>query len=275
MSIQQAQYFIEHYGRKLDQARFALHFGNGSPEAFLAELTPYQNPDGGFGHSLELDIEAPDSQPFATEIALDYCLRAGIPAQTPLLQRMVAYLEETQDEDGCWRFAPEIYAHPLAPWFQGWTWPNLTPSCSLAGLLCEYGLGSARLHSRVQTLFEQWTNLSDLTEGEFYAVRAYAYYFLPESNLPQREFYLSGLLWWLIRRHLSNEIADNGHWFEYVRSPRTYTGQHLPASILNDRLARLVAEQRSDGGWPTPYNPMWRGPVTINNLLVLKAFGRL
>ncbi len=273
--------FIDRSSRKIDQARFALHFSGGSLEAFLAALEPYQNSDGGFGHALEVDIEAPGSQPFATELALDYCLRAGIPADTPLVQNMVTYLEKSQDEDGCWRFTPDIYAHPLAPWFHGWTWPNLNPSCTLAGILREYGLGSPRLHARVAALFDQWANLGEITEGEFYAVRAYAIYFLPQGtqgtagDLAQREFYLSGLLWWLIRRHLSNEIADNGHWFEYIRSPYTYVGARLPASILTDRLDRLVAEQRPDGGWPTPYNPLWRGPVTINNLLVLRAFGRL
>lgn len=267
--------FMECNGRDIDKARFALHFGGGSPEAFLEALAPYQNPDGGFGHALEVDIEAPDSQPFATELALEYCLRGGIAGTQPLVQRAVAYLEETQEEDGCWRFTSEIYAHPLAPWFRGWTWPNLNPSCTLAGILREYGLGSARLHQRVATLFERWQNLGEITEGEFYAVRAYAIYFLPEGELPQREFYLSGLLWWLIRRHFSNEIADNGHWFEYIRSPHTWVGQRLPAHILQERLARLRAEQSPDGGWPTPYNPLWRGPVTINNLLILNAFGQL
>jgi hypothetical protein len=230
-----AQQFIAQHGRKIDQARFALHFNDGSQQDYLDALAEYQNPDGGFGNALEVDIEAPGSQPF------------------------------TKD----------IYAHPLAPWFQGWTWPNLNPSCTIAGILREYGLGSPLLHQRVAHLFKQWANLGEFTEGEFYAVRAYALYFLPEGNFSQREFYLSGLLWWLIRRHISNEIADNGHWFEYIRSPHSYVGSRLPEDILNDRLDRLVAEQLKDGGWPTPYNPQWRSPVTINNLLVLKAFGRL
>jgi hypothetical protein len=273
--LARAQQFIQQSGRPIDRARFDLHFDGGSLQNFSAALAAYQNPDGGFGRALEVDIEAPDSQPFATELALEYCLQAGIPAQDALVQQAVAYLEETQAEDGCWRFSENIYAHPLAPWFRGWTWPNLNPSCPLAGVLRAYGLGSARLHQRVAALFERWQNLGEITEGEFYAVHAYALYFLPPGDLPQREFYLSGLLWWLIRRHLSNEIADNGHWFEYVVSPHTWIGQHLPPAILDDRLERLAAEQRPDGGWPTPYNPLWRGPVTIQNLLVLRAFGRL
>ncbi len=270
-----AQKFTALHGRKIDQARFALHFSGGSEQAFLDALAEYQNTDGGFGHALEIDIEAPGSQPFATELALDYCLKADIPADHPLIQKAVSYLEKSQDEDGCWRFTKDIYAQPMAPWFQGWTWPNLSPSCTIAGILREYGIGSPQLHLRVAKLFTQWANLGEFIEGEFYAVRAYANYFLPEGDFPQREFYLTGLLWWLIRRHISNEIEDNGHWFEFIRSPYSYVGSRLPEDILNDRLDRLVGEQRADGGWPTPYNSEWRSPVTINNLLVLKAFGRL
>ena len=101
--LENAQQFIAQHGRKIDQARFALHFSGGSPNSFLDALAEFQNPDGGFGNALEVDIEAPGSQPFATELALDYCLKAGIPAEHPLVLKTVSYLEESQDEDGCWR----------------------------------------------------------------------------------------------------------------------------------------------------------------------------
>jgi hypothetical protein len=37
----------------------------------------------------------------------------------------------------------------------------------------------------------------------------------------------------------------------------------------------LEAEQSDDGGWPSPYNAGWRGWVTVQSLLTLKAFDRL
>lgn len=273
--LSKAKLFFENNGRPVDQARFTMHFDGGSQAAFLIALGAYQNPDGGFGHTLEVDIAAPESQPFATELALQYCLDAGIPASHPLIQKTTFYLEAAQDEDGGWRFRHEIYAQPLAPWFQGWTWPNLNPACTTAGILRQYGLGSARLHRRVLALFEQLANLSEVAEGDFYSVRPYALYFMPEWDHPQREFYLSGLLWWQIRQHLSNKIADTGHWFEYIGSPTSWVGRRIPAVILQDRLDHLEAEQQADGGWPTPYNPLWRGPVTVNNLLILRAFGKI
>jgi hypothetical protein len=192
--IANARNFFKYNGRPVDRARFAMHFDGGSKHDFLTALGEYQNPDGGFGHALEVDITAPESQPFATELALKYCLDGGIPAGDPLLQRTLAHLEATQQEDGGWRFGPEIYAQAMAPWFKAWTWPNMNPTCTTAGLLRQYGLGSDRLHERVRVLFDQMADVSDVADGEFYSIRPYAMYFRPEWNHPLREFYLSGLL---------------------------------------------------------------------------------
>jgi hypothetical protein len=272
--LSKAGHFFAQNGRDIDRARFGYHFGALSLNELLTTLQRYQNADGGF-FGLEVDIKAPQSNPFATELALLICLQANVPRNHQVLREVVRYLEETQEENGNWRFAPEIHQHALAPWFQGWQWPNLNPSCSLAGLLKELGLGSERLHTRVEQLFTQLARLEDVIGNEFYGVRPYASYFLPEWNHPQRELYVSGVLWWLIRQHLANTLDDSEHFFAYARHPQTYTAQHLPASMLQDRLDRLEAEQSEDGGWPTPYNADWRGWSTVQNLLVLRAFERL
>lgn len=272
--VTRARAFFERQGRDIDRARFAYHFGGGSREELLSALSRYQNPDGGF-HGLEVDIKAPDSNPFATEIALQICLQAGVPKDHPLVARTVEFLERTQGEDGAWRFSEGVYRHELAPWFQGWPWPNLNPSCTLAGLLGEYGLGSDRLHGRVEALFRELARPEDLLGEEYYSVRPYAFFFLPERAHPQRELYLAGLLWWLIRVHLEGKLADAGHFLDYVRSPDTYTGRLLPERILAEELDALEEEQQEDGGWPTPYDQGWRGPVTVQNLLTLERFGRL
>jgi hypothetical protein len=269
-----AAYFAAN-GRAIDRAHFAYHFASGPRDGVAEALAAYQNEDGGFGHALEVDIAAPASNPFATELALRICLQAGIPNLHPLLQRAAAYLEETQGEDGGWRFAPEVYEHELAPWFRAWEWPNLNPATSLAAVLRELGLGSERLHQRVEGLFAKMADVRQVATGEFYDVRPYAYYFLPEGAHPQRELYLAGVLWWLIRQHSAGTVEDAGHFFDYVRGPATYTGRLLPGTIRDHWLEALVAEQQPDGGWPTPYNAAWRGWVTVQNLLVLRAFGRV
>jgi hypothetical protein len=273
--VARAGQFFQHSGRELDRARFAYHFENGSREQLLEALGRYQNADGGFGHALEVDIKAPDSNPFATVLALTICRQADAPRDHLLLRDTVAYLERTQDEDGGWRLSPAIYQHELAPWFQAWQWPSFSPAGALAGLLRELGLGSEQLHTRVAGLFERLAKPEDLAGDEFYNVWPYAGYFLAEQSHPQQEIYRDGVLWWLIRQHVAGTIEDSGHFFEYVLTPQTYTGRLLPTHILHTRLDMLAAEQADDGGWPTPYNTDWRGLVTVQNLLVLRAFGRI
>lgn len=272
--LNRARQFFSTHGRDIDRARFNYHFGNLPQEALLEELGRYQNPDGGFW-GLEIDIKAPVSNPFATEIALDICAQAGVPASHPLLQRTVKYLENTQEEDGGWRFSDDIYKHELAPWFQGWWFPAINPSCTLAGFLKTLGLGSIDMHGRVEALFQSQAKVDDLLGDQYYNVRPYAYYFMPEWNHPERETYLAGVLWWLIRQHIEGKIEDSHHFLDYVRSPQTYTGRLLPGKILEERLDSLIEEQAEDGGWPSPYDPDWRGPVTVQNLLILRAFGRV
>jgi hypothetical protein len=273
--LDQARSFVAANGRAIDQARFAVQFDGQPVTQLLDALTAYQLPDGGFGRGLEPDIGAPASNPFATELALEYCLLAGVPRDAPLLARAVAYLEQTQQEDGGWRFSEEVYQHELAPWFQGWQWPNINPSCTIAGLLRELGLGSPRLHAGVERLFAAQQNVADLAGDDFYAARPYAYYLLPEWEHPRRELYRAGLLWWLIRGHLGGSTADAAHFFAYVRTPHSFTGRHLPAEIIAAQLERMLAEQESDGGWPSPYAPHWRAPITLGNLITLRAFGRI
>lgn len=275
LAVTRAEAFFARHGREIDRARFRFHFAGGAQEEVLTALGKYQNVDGGFGHGLEPDITAPVSNPFAMELALLACQQAGVPSDHPLLTRAVAYLEESQYEDGSWRFAPEVYAHELAPWFQGWEWPNLNPAGPIAGLLRQLGLGSPRLHARVATLFDQLARPEDLLGDEFYGVRPYALYALPDGKHPHQELYRAGTLWWLIRQHLEGKIADAPHFFEYARTPQTYTARHLPQNILAAQLDRLAAEQAEDGGWPSPYAEHWRGPITVQSLLILQAFGRL
>lgn len=269
-----AKFFTDH-GRDIDRERFRYHFGGGSQSGFLDLLGRYQNTDGGFGHGLEPDISAPVSNPFATELALLYCIQAGVPHDAPLLRRTVEYLEATQEDDGAWRFSPAVYEGDLAPWFAGWTWPNLNPTCTTAGLLRQLGLGSERLHARVGQFFAQHARHADLLSDEFYTVRPYTYYFEADGGGKETELYRAGLLWWLIRQHETGKAEDGGHFFEYARRPDLPVARHIPKMVIDAELDRLASEQHADGGWPSPYAGHWRGHATVQSLLVLQAYGRL
>lgn len=269
-AVERAEAFLQKNGRDVDRAQFEYHFKGAPLDRLLEALGCYQNPDGGFGHGLEPDIAAPNSNPFATEIALLICLQADVPREHPLLGNTVRYLEATQDEHGGWGFVPGIYEHPLAPWFAGWEWPSLNPACTIGGLLRELGLGSESLHKGIEGLFDRLARPEDLLGADYYTVRPYGWYFLPEWDHPRRELYISGVLWWLIRQH----PRGVGLPFDLVRSWGKYTGRLLPAGIIEEGLDAIERAQAEDGGWPTEYEEHWRGWTTVQELLVLRQFGR-
>jgi hypothetical protein len=58
-----ARAFMAGHARLLDRRRFHLLIDEGDPDAVLAALGAYRNPDGGYGWGLEPDLRAPESQP--------------------------------------------------------------------------------------------------------------------------------------------------------------------------------------------------------------------
>lgn len=273
-AVQRAREFLMRQGRDIDQALFRYCFASSGAGAVLEVLSRYQNPDGGFTR-LELDIAAPQSNPFAVEWALIAFNWIDAPRDHPVVRRAVEYLEQTQNEDGGWRLAPEIYQHGLAPWFTHWPWPNLTPSCTIAGLLQRLGLGSDSLHARVRGLFERLAKPSDLVGAEFYSARPYAYYLANPVEMPAAALYRSGAVWWILRGALAGPQLDATQFMELAGEPDSLIARMLPPKLLGAQLDRLLAEQAEDGGWPTAYPEHWRPWITVNNLLTLRSYGRV
>jgi hypothetical protein len=279
-AVRSGMAFLAQHGRDIDRAMADFAF-RGLPAAAVVDvLAAYQNPDGGFTR-LEVDIAAPVSNPFAAELALRVLGWIDPPRDHPVVQRLVQHLEDTQDEDGNWRFAPEVHEGALAPWFQGWKWPNLNPSGQIAGSLKRLGLGSDRLHARVQALFDRLANPAELSTGQFYEVLPYALYFQTEWEHAQAELLRWGVAWWLVRQHVQSglpegaQAIDASHFFELAPRPDSPVARRLPENVLSEKLDALLAEQSADGGWPTPYNAGWRPWITANNLLILKAHARV
>src|SRR5581483_11766320 len=62
--------FITANARVLDIRRFERLFAGGEAAPVRDAVAAYRNPDGGFGHALELDSRTPGSQPAAVAMAL-------------------------------------------------------------------------------------------------------------------------------------------------------------------------------------------------------------
>ena len=90
-AFQSAKNFIMDQGRAVDQKRFEFHFGNGSADAVLTALAPYQNDDGGFGRSLEPDIRTPASSAIATTLGFQILREIRAPVNHVLVQKGIQY----------------------------------------------------------------------------------------------------------------------------------------------------------------------------------------
>jgi hypothetical protein len=274
VDIERALQFLATQDRPVELAWARSTAGIGGPGEIDDALASYQNADGGFGHNLEIDIHAPDSQAFAARLAMHVMIDTGIPADHPMVERLSGWLEPAQSDDGDWRFPPGVYDHQLAPWFAGWTFPSLNPALCVAGAALRLGIGSPPLHTRIAALLETKGRPEDAESGEFYGVLPYAEYF-PFAEHPQRDVYLEAVVRGIETQAESNSYDDAGHFFDHTGPPDAAIAQRLSPVLIGAQLDRLEGEQQTDGGWPTPYDPRWRAWVTANALSYLHAYGRL
>lgn len=272
-SVDQALAFLETQPRPVELAWARFTAGRADASEVTAALAGYQNPDGGFGQNLEVDIKAPESQPFASRLAMQVAIDCGVGATDPVIQRLSGWLESQQSEDGCWRFPEAVFNHPIAPWFQGWTFPSLNPALCLAGLAKRLGIRSDRLFSRIESLVSDLASVEQAESGEFYEVLPYAEYF-PWIEHLQREAYLDALARGIQAKVESGKFDDAGHFFTLTGGPQNEIAKRLPSSVIEGQLDRLEGEQADDGGWPSPYDPLWRSWATADALSVLRAYGR-
>ncbi|MGH2531048.1 MAG: hypothetical protein ACRDJW_01965 [Thermomicrobiales bacterium] len=271
MPQDKASAFLEQQGRPLEAAWARNVCAGGPRDAVITELATYQNEDGGFGRNLEVDIKAPDSQPFAARLALHVVHSVGANRNEPMLQRLEAWLDREQHEDGCWRFSPGVYEHELAPWFQAWQFPSLNPALDLAGAATRVGIGSERLHARVASLADRLASPEEVDSADFYTLLPYVEYF-PWVDHPLREEFIERSVARIEQVAREGGYADAQHFFEHVGPPEGELARRLPPDLIANQLDRLRAEQQDDGGWPTPYDQGWRPWVTATNAITLQQY---
>lgn len=266
--------FLDAHGRPVERAWARHRHANGPRAAVIDALAAYQNPDGGFGRAFEPDIAAPHSQAFATRLAMHVLLAIGATPDEPIVRRLSGWLDAAQADDGDWHFPNGLADDDLAPWFAGWTFPSLNPALCLGGAADRLGLGSRRLHDRVRALADRLVSVGEIDAAGFYELLPYAEYF-PWVEHPEREAVLVALAARIALDAESGGFDDAGHFFELVGPPTGPLAEHLPRAVIDAQLDRLRGEQQADGGWPSPYNPVWRSWATAAALDTLNAYGRL
>ncbi len=291
--FERARQFVKTHARKLDCRLF--EFEDGSADGVLAELTKYQNADGGFGHGIEPDFRLPASSPVATSVGLQYCVELNASADNPIVKSAIKYLLETYDHTAEYWPATfkDVNDAPHAPWWHveevkprdevGWA----NPSAELVGYLHRYSahvpldlLGHitkrARKNLDNQETFEGWYRYNilcwqrampylpdDFRKAVYDKIRAtYAKYPVNEENYGE-----VGVFW-------------------LAPMPDAILAQHFPQKV-DELINAQLGQQADDGGWwPTwqwgQYEDMWEiakrewaGKKTVEILRALSNYGRI
>src|SRR5438034_9225504 len=98
-SFERARELVYRSGRVLEQRLFESLFDGVGPEGVVSAVLAYRNADGGFGHGLEPDKLAPQSQPLDVQFALQRLTEAGADARE-LGAAACDFLEIVADERG-------------------------------------------------------------------------------------------------------------------------------------------------------------------------------
>ena len=268
----------------LERAIFARAFLDGSSDAVVAALAAYRNSDGGFGNALEADIRAPASTPLACECALRALHEADI-RDRALASGMCEFLSSVAEPNGRVEIAlPHILDYPRAA---HWNSPSFgsdspNPTAGIVGLLHYQGADHPWLTRAGEWCWQRLERpLADAHEI------ATALRFLEYAPDRARAAKLAIRLaaeaprskWFLERAGTSDYgVTPLG----LCPTPTSIARPAFPDDLIAAHLDDLASRQQPDGGWPITWQAPgpgaaieWRGRMTLEALLCLRAYGRI
>ena len=273
-SFERARELVYRSGRVLERRLFARLFEDGDAEGVTAAVLSYRNADGGFGHGLEPDKLAPQSQPLDVQFALQTLTDAGADAHD-IGVATCAFLEPFADERGLVPIVlPSVADYPRADhWGDGNFPPGINPTIAIAGYLNGFGVEHPWLTRATETCLE---TLEHETLGEAHEIVAAAVFV---EHVPEAEQYASRLA----------EALPKAQWFladpdaeGYGVPPTKFPREWFDDALYDAHLDKLESRQEEDGGWPVAWQPpgpgslaAWRAILAIEALRTLKANGRL
>jgi hypothetical protein len=282
IDLDAAERFMLANARLLDRHRLAVLLHAASVEPVLNALRAYRNADGGFGHALEPDVRAPESEPASTLHALEVLIEIDA-VEDPMIADAAEWTAEISDPDGGVPFVLATAAdHPHAPW--------MVPSDG--GSFLTFALAAASWSAGAHGLWLQratqwcWRRLDGPGELSGYWVK-FALEFL--DSVPDEERARAAI------DDLDPSLASDGS----MLVPGGTEDERLTPLALSERpggrsrvlfteaqieddLGRLERGQQADGGWTFDHlawspgqSVEWRGIVTLRALATLVAHERI
>jgi hypothetical protein len=292
-ALDAAETFVLLNARLLDRRRFAHQFRDGAGGAVVAALAPYANADGGFGHALEPDLRGAASQPEPVSFALRTLFEAELTDDADIGRReamvvaAVDFLASIATADGGVPWVlPTVRSAPRAPWWQ----PadplvgSLVPTASIAGTLSAQGVAHPWLadadrfcRARIDAITAGGVDL------EPYGALAILRFLDGVRDRDWADEAFTGL-----REPILDVVTIDpdapGHVhlpLEFAPTPDGFGRRLFDDEVIERHLDLLVDAQGDDGGWGFNWEPWadvtvaeWRGSITVDNLMTLRAHGR-
>ncbi|MDE2750866.1 MAG: hypothetical protein OXI34_18045 [Chloroflexota bacterium] len=268
-----ARDFLYGKGTLLERALFAWLFDGGPLERLHQIILCYKNPDKGFGHGLEHDLKAPQSNPLALEYLLGVMKHTGVPPGS-LLAGTSDWLETQMDEQGNLLNPPETRDYPLAPWWReqgGQTMPD-----SIVGNLIRFDSATQSLIDKTArwALAHYTPDKIRRNEWLFMAYHAFDYFFAVD-DFPALAGFQNATIENIVACAAKAPENQLDSIFVFAPTPDSMIAKALPEGLLQRSLDLLSSAQQEDGHWRDQHNlPQWYPMTTINVLLALKRYGR-
>lgn len=271
--VEKARQFVYRHGTLLERALYAWLFEGGSLERLHQIILCYKNPDGGFGHGLEHDLKAPQSNPLALEYLLGAMRHTGVPPGK-VFAGTAEWVEAQMDEKGDLRNPPETRDYPLEPWWRekgGQTMPD-----SIVGNLMRFGCATPALIDKAKTwaLANYTPDTIRQNEWLFMAYHAFDFFFAID-DLRDLERFRKATVDNIVACALAAPENQYDSIFVFAPTPESEIAAALPAGFLDRCLDTLSKAQQDDGRWLDQHNlPQWYPMTTINVLLALRRYDR-
>jgi hypothetical protein len=284
--------FMATSARLLDRRRYELIVGRGGPDGVLAALTPYRNPDHGYGWALEPDLRSRSSQPVSALHAFEVFADIA-PATSPQAAELCDWLGSITLPDGGLPFALPIPDPDGSAQF----FVDADPSVS-----------SLHMTAMLAAIAHRVGRHDDAVAGHPWLARATEYSLreIIRMGEPGHALELRYALQFLDTVHETRPAApaqlrrlraflpasgvlpvEGGAEGEGMRPldfspvPDRPLRQFFADDVIAADLDRLAAERQADGGWIVDWearSPLaaveWRGWATVRAITILKQHGR-
>jgi hypothetical protein len=270
-----ARTFLHANARVLERRRYEHLFEGGPREPILDALRAFRNDDGGFGHAIEPDMRAPESQSVGVHTTMEILHEIGA-HDDPMVRPAADWLMTITRSDGSIPFVLETDASH-APWWKYSDASSVTQTAANAAALHNLNLAHPWLDGADEFLFARIAEIdtASLDIGIGYDLLFGVHFLDAHPDAARAEAALEALAPLPTAEHGSERPSA----LDLSPVPGTRSRAHL--DVERD-LDALEQGQDEDGGWHVSWpdwNPAasieWRGIATVDALKTLRANGRL